>query len=68
MKLGTGLTGLFLGMLIGNLGFIWSGNLMSKRPGIFFFTSWTLWLPGAPFTVSLVVDGAALGLNHWGCG
>ena len=66
--LGTGLTGTFLGMTIGNLGFIWSGNLMSKRLGIF-FTVLTLWLPGASFTVSpgqdvvallLVVGGGAL--------
>ena len=50
--LGTGLTGTFLGMTIGNLGFILSGNLKSKRLGIFF-----------SFTVNLgqgVVGGGAL--------
>ena len=33
---------------------------MSNRPGSFFFTNLTLWLPAAPFSLSLGVEGAAL--------
>ena len=56
--LGTGLTGTFLGRTIGNLGFILSGNLKSKRLGIFF--SFTVNLGQGVVVLLVVVGGGAL--------